>query len=121
MDGVALDVEHSQVWWSALSDGGDFTYTQRWSGKTWTLTSEKGNFTAQVNDRTVFSCTAGVRVVTDLDGKVLKVVGIDSVPQPITLSVSDTMDKLTVNSNQVFGADGKLLTSAPFDYPYRAP
>ena len=85
------------------------------------FTSENGKFTASVNDRDVFSCTVGVRVVTDLDGGVGEVVGIDSIPHEVTLTVDGTQHQLTVAPNQVCGLDGKVLQAAPFDYPYRAP
>jgi len=122
MDGISLDVEHSQVWWSGMADGGgNFTYTQRWNDRTWTLTSEKGTCTARVDNHEVFSCTPGARVVTDSDGKVLEVVGIDSVPQAVTLTVGGVVYRFTIHPNQVCQPDGTLLHAAPFDYPYHAP
>jgi hypothetical protein len=119
MNGINLDVEHGQVWWSGLADGGEnYTYTQRWNDRTWTLTCDYGEFTAQLNGSEVFSCTAGVRVVTDLDGKVIEIVGINPVPQSVTLNVGIIQHKLTVSPNQVYGLDGTVLHAAPFDYPY---
>ena len=120
MTGIHLDVEHGQVWWSALADDGkEFTYTQRWGDKTWTITCEKGNSTARVNERIVFSCTSGVRVVTDLAGKVIEVVGIDPKRNSITLTVGNDHSNLTVAPNHVYGLKGEVLRAAPFDYPYR--
>ena len=121
MQGVSLDVEHSRIWWSALGDGGDFTYGQQWGNRSWTLVCGKGNFTARLNDRDTFSCTAGVRVVTDLDGKVLEVIGIDTTPQTVTLLEGSAQHQFTVAPNQVYRPDGTLLSAARFDYPYRAP
>jgi hypothetical protein len=119
MNGISLDVEHNQVWWSGLADGGEnYTYTQRWNDQTWTLTKKGGTFTACVNNRDVFSCTAGVRVVTELDGRVREVVGIDTAPQSVTLNAGNTQSKLTVAPNQIYRADGTVLRIAPFDYPY---
>jgi hypothetical protein len=119
MHGISLDVEHDQIWWSGLVDGGkDYTYTQRWGDRTWTLTFEKGNFIGRLNDQEVFSCTAGVRVVTDFDGQVREAIGIDSVLRSVTLIVGDTWHKLTVAPNQVVQLDGTILQAAPFEYPY---
>ncbi|XHR27332.1 MAG: hypothetical protein ACFUZC_15450 [Chthoniobacteraceae bacterium] len=119
MNGISLDVEHDQVWWSGLADGGeDFTYTQRWNDQTWTLTQKGGTFTARVNHRDVFSCTAGVRVVTKRDGTVQEVVGIDPAQKQVTLRAGNREYKLTVTANQVYGLDGKLRRASPFDYPY---
>ena len=120
MEGIYLDVANDQVWWSGLADDGkEFTYAQRWGDRTWTLTCEKGNFTARFNGREVFSCTVGVRVVTDLGGNVREVVGIDSVPRPVVLRVGVTPHKLTVAPNQVYQINGSVLRTAPFDYPHR--
>ena len=44
--------------------------------RTWMLAAGKNRFTASLNGRELFSCTRGVRVVTDLDGKVQEIVGI---------------------------------------------
>jgi hypothetical protein len=124
MHGIQLDVVNNQVWWSALADeGGEFTYTQRWGERNWTLTCEKGLFTARLNGKDVFSCTAGVRVVTDFKGRVREIVGIDSVPRPVVLHAGGSRYEFTLAPNQVRQIDGratKILRSAPFDYPYHA-
>jgi len=75
MHGIHLDVANEQVWWSAL-DGADFTTTQRWGERTWTLAAGKDRFTGRLNNKELFSCTRGVRVVTDLAGDVREIVGI---------------------------------------------
>ena len=121
MHGIHLDVANERVWWSATA-GKDFSYTQRWADRTWALTCEKGRFMARLNGRELFSCTAGVRVVTDLEGHVREVAGIQPEKQNITLSADAREWKLTVAPNQVWGFDGrnpKLLRAAPFDYPYQ--
>ena len=121
MFGLHLDVANNQVWWSAL-EGADFTYTQRWGEREWTLTATKERFTGSLNGKEVFSCTRGVRVVTDLDGKVREVVGIAPGQQTIDLQIAGTRHAPTVKPNQVWGLYGTkpvLLRAAPFDYPYQ--
>jgi hypothetical protein len=122
MPGVHLNLVNDQVWWSALDDK-DFTYTQRWGERTWTLTATKGRFTASMGDKEVFSCTHGVRVVTDLAGNVRQVVGIAAEPQSVVLQIAGARHELTVKPNQVWHLDGTkpvLLRSVRFDYPYQA-
>ncbi len=121
MHGLHLDVANDQVWWSAL-DGADFTYTQRWGDRTWTLTAENDRFTASIGEKDLFSCTRGVRVVTDLAGNVREVVGIAPGPQTVMLQITGTSRKLTVKPNQAWRTDAArpvLLRTAPFDYPYQ--
>ncbi|MFZ4766651.1 MAG: hypothetical protein ACOYMN_16990, partial [Roseimicrobium sp.] len=121
MHGVHLNLINDQVWWSAL-DGSDFTYTQRWGERTWTLTTKEGRFTASMGDKEVFSCTRGVRVVTDLAGNVREVVGIAPEAQIVVLQIAGVRHALTVKPNQVWRPDvakPTLLGAAPFDYPYQ--
>ena len=122
MHGIHLDVANNQVWWSAIGEGKDFTSTQRWGDRTWTLTAKQGRFTASIGDKQLLSCTRGVRVVTDLDGKVREVVGIAPGQQTVELQSAGARHELTVKPNQVWHLDGTkpvLLRAAPFDYPYQ--
>ncbi|MCP4452145.1 MAG: hypothetical protein GY809_11835, partial [Planctomycetes bacterium] len=122
MYGIHLDVAGSQVWWSSLGDK-DFTTTQTWGKQSWALTSKDGQFTAHLNGRALFSCTTGVRVVTDLKGNISQVVGIAPAPQRIFLQAGHAPHDLVVRPNHVVGlADGKMapLCAAPFDYPFVA-
>jgi hypothetical protein len=122
MHGVHLDVANDRVWWSGL-DGADFTCTQRWEGRVWTLSAAKGRFTASLNGQQLFSSTRGVRVVTDLDGNVLEVVGIASKAQTVLIQLAAIRRELIVKPNQVWRldtAESALFQGVPFDYPYQA-
>jgi len=121
--GVHLEVEKGEVWWSALADQtNNFTYTQKLGQQSWTLNCNKGRFHASLNDRELFSCTAGVRVVTDNENKVREVVGIDSVQRPVILDAGGIQYDLVVQPNQTYRLNGSKLLSfraAPFNYPYQ--
>ncbi|MCL5269378.1 MAG: hypothetical protein M1457_02220 [bacterium] len=123
MHGVHLDVEHGRVWWSGLAEGGgDFTYTQRWGERVYTLTCEKGRLRGEVGGREAFTCGAGVRVVTDLEGKALELVGIAPETQCATLHSAGSKWELDVAPNQVHrlaGAKAAPPRAAPFDFPRR--
>jgi hypothetical protein len=99
MHGIHLDVVAGRVWWSACG-AKEFTYQQRWGNREWTLTSTQGVMTARENGKIYFECSAGVRVVTDLDGRVLQLVGITSTPQSATLKIGDKQLELSVQPNQ---------------------
>ncbi|MBM3861150.1 MAG: hypothetical protein FJ395_16095 [Verrucomicrobia bacterium] len=121
MHGIHLDVEQERVWWSAL-DGAEFTTTQRWGERTWTLAAGKDRFTASLNGKELFSCTRGVRVVTDLDGKVQEVVGIAPGSQTVALQTAGARRELTVKPNEVWRLDSAKpvhLRAVQFDYPYQ--
>jgi len=86
MYGIHLDVEHDRVWWSGLADGGhDFTCSQRWGDTTWVLECKDGQLRATVNGVESFTASAGARIVTRLDGKLIEIVGIDPQQKQVTV------------------------------------
>jgi hypothetical protein len=123
MHGIHLDVEHDRVWWSGFgTDGKDFTYTQCSGAKTFVLSAKQGQLTGHVNDRECFRCSAGLRVVTDLDGQVLQLLGIAPSKQQVSLQAGSQQWEIDLAPNQVIQLDGdktKVIRAAPFDYPYR--
>ena len=100
MHGVHADLAAGQVWWSAC-DAQEFTYTQRWGGHEWSLSSTNGQLTARLNGRELFRCTAGVRVATDLDGRVTSVIGITTSSNTAVLQTGATRQTLTVAPDSV--------------------
>jgi hypothetical protein len=109
MHGIHLEVEHDRVWWSGLAPGGhDFTRSQRWGETTWALRCRGGQLSATVNGKEAFTATAGARIVTDLDGRVLEAVGIDPQPRNITVKTGSREWKLTVRPNQVCRLDDAI-------------
>lgn len=99
MHGIHLDVVNGQVWWSAC-DGKDFSYLQRWGEHTWTMASTNGVTTAILNGKKLFTCTAGVRVVTDFDGRIFEIIGITSQKQKVTVEANGRKQKFTVKPDQ---------------------
>jgi hypothetical protein len=119
MYGIHLDVEQSRIWWSGLADKGlDFTRTQRWGETTWELQCKAGQLRATINGKEAFTASAGTRIVTDFDGQLLEVVGIDSRQRQITVRTQYGSWELTVDPNQAYRFDGLERTSfrtAPFN------
>ncbi|MCX6970457.1 MAG: trehalase family glycosidase [Verrucomicrobia bacterium] len=124
LHGIHLDVANDRVWWSALrGSGGDFTYTQRWGERTFTLDRAGGRVRARLNGRELFICTDGARVVTDLEGAIQEVVGIQpEIENPDTaLTAGDRTWFFSLKPNQVVSITNdqpKILRAAPFNYPY---
>lgn len=119
--GVHLAPEADQVWWSCLAGGTDeFEHVQVWAGRTWRISSRGGVFCGQVDGREVFCCTAGCRVITNLDGLFLRVVGIAPAPQECLLRSDADSWSLVVAPNQVWELhEGRfrLAQSVPFTGP----
>lgn len=102
MHGIHLAVERGQVWWSAVVPvGQDFTSTQRWGNHQFRLVCRNGEFQGFVGEQLAFTCTAGVRVVTDLAGKPLEVIGISQETREAKLNVDGRLHSLVVAPNAV--------------------
>ena len=101
--GVHLAPEVDQVWWSCLADrGDDFEHVQKWAGRTWKISRQGGEFYGEIDGRECFRCTAGCRVITNLDGLLLRVVGIAPTPQECLLMTGADSWSLVVAPNQVW-------------------
>jgi hypothetical protein len=123
LHGVELLPHKNEVWFSGLwREGHDHEYTQQWNGRTFTLRLKGGRFEGLVDGKQMFTCSANVRVVTDLSGRVTQVVGISPKPQRVTFARGMPTRTLIVAPNQVFALDSAGVVvptrSAPFDYPY---
>lgn len=125
MHGIHLAVENGQVWWSGLEPkGGQFGYTQQWGEYQLELVAEKGRFSGKINGKLAFNSQMGCRVVTDLNGNLLSVVGIDTVNQKVDIQQGDRQWSGNISPNHVMSFGETSLTkehSVPFDYPYQPP
>jgi hypothetical protein len=121
MHGIHLEVDAGRVWWSAVDpDAADFKYEQSWGEHSFQLSHEGGVVKAYVGRELVFSCNAGTRVITDLSGKVLEVVGISPEPVRVKLKRKTGMIDLLVEPNAVFAVDEKganVKSTVPFHLP----
>jgi hypothetical protein len=105
--------------WSGLRSGDSTRYEQVVGENVYALTNSNGILKAFINNKPIFSGTAGVRVVTDLQGNIQQVIGIDSTPHAVTLTVKGKGHKATVVPNAVYKIkSGKLALhrKVPFDY-----
>ena len=122
LHGVTLVLDQNEVWWSSLDpEGHDFTYTQNWGDRAFTLTCDAGRILANLNGDEIFNCTSGLRIVTDLDGNFKKAVGIHPKLQSVSMNTNRGSFLFSIAPNQVYGFDGVnpvLLNTVPFDYPF---
>jgi hypothetical protein len=121
MFGIYPVVDRGTIWWSAL-DGAEFTTTQHWGGRTWTLDAGKDRFTARLDGKELFSCARGVRVVTDLAGDVREIIGIAPGAWSVAIQLAGARCELTVKPNEVWDyhtGQPAVLRRVPFDYPHQ--
>jgi len=111
------------LFWSGISDNGVTTkYVQRLGKHVYQLDSNATAFTAARDEVRLFTCTSGVRVVTDLAGVVTALRGIDNVPHAVVLTRDGLpVVSLNVHPNEQWsleGGDPKLVRSVPFVEPH---
>lgn len=97
-----------KIWWSCLNTPYDYEYQQTWGDKVFMLRTSGNKVTCLINDKEVFSFTKGIRVVSDLDGKPVKVVGIGTEVQKADVVYEGKTFSLKVAPNTVYGFDGKF-------------
>lgn len=108
MFGVYLERDH--VYWSGLADGGAAEYTQHFGDRAFALRNDGRSFTASLNGAPLFTCSDGVRVHTDLHGRPLEIIGIDTVPHAITFRAGSTRHAIDVQPNQIWSlANGQAV------------
>jgi len=135
MHGICIDVENRQLWWTGIEpeewgdikdsvEGtrGNLTYVQKWNGHVYELKLRRSTLSAFIDGREMFTVSTGVRVVSDLEGKVISVVGVDQQPVDVSIPQSGNLIKAKVASNEVWNLESGRLVMArkvPFDYPYQ--
>ena len=104
MNGIHLAVADERVWWSAV-DEVDVTTSQTWGDRPFRLESKDGTAHAFVGGSRVFSFTSGTRVVSDLTGNPLCLVGISPEACKVTLTVDSTQSEFAIGPNQIIPID----------------
>ena len=122
-----VDLDEETLVWSGLPRGEHtLEYTWQWRGNTYMIHNEKGVVRGSINGAEKFSCGTGVRIVTDLQGDVRAVIGLDTKAREVTLRAGGRKYALAVKPNQVWRRPAKgrkftLASAAPFDYPFQPP
>ena len=78
-----IHITQDKIYWSCLDNNFDYKYSQKWNGIDYTLQTNGNNVLCSINDRQVLSFTKGARIVTDLKGGLIEVVGITDVSKMI--------------------------------------
>ena len=117
-----VHLHRDEVHFNGIAAEAPYTYTQKWGDKTFALSQSEGKLTGSLNGKTLFECTAGVRVTTDLDGAILAITGITDKPVNLTLLAEGKEYSAVVYPNEQLAVEVGNLASVkrvPFDYPYQ--
>jgi hypothetical protein len=125
-DLYGVQIDEDTLYWSGLARGNHTqVYTQIWGTNQYRISTGSGTVHGSINSSEVFSCTPGVRVVTDMAGSVVRVIGTDTVSaRSVTLNAGGSVYTFTVHPNEVFERSGNAFVSVkqvPYDYDPRVP
>ena len=115
-----VHVSRDTVVWNGLSvgDGKDLEYRQTWQDNEYRLVNKGGRVSGFRNGEKKFEVSTGLRVETDYEGKVRRIVGLAPTNVSGKLSLGNTMiESFSTGPNQVHSVQGgtlKLEPSAPF-------
>ncbi|MGO4495541.1 hypothetical protein AB4114_06490 [Paenibacillus sp. 2RAB27] len=117
-----VSISKDEVYWGGLQDGEfERRYTQRWAQDSFTLESKEGCFSGYINDKQMFNATTGVRIVTDLQGQVKEIIGIDTEATAIHLQIEEQSFDFTIKPNEVYVIENNSVIKkkqVAFDYPF---
>lgn len=116
-----IDVCKDTVHFNGLPLDEEYEYTQVIGDNKYTLQQKDNLLSAKVNDKLIFTCTAGVKVKTNLQGEIIELVGIDSVTRDIDINFDDKNYNFTAspNTTYIFNEGSVVKRKVPFDYPYK--
>jgi hypothetical protein len=114
MHGIHMTRE--MILWSCLDDPDQYEYTQQWGDHRFEMTSQGNRVHCAINGKQIFSFTKGIRVVTDLTGKILEVAGIDTAPKNAELSLNGKTVSLKISPNSVYRYNGKFRKTREIDF-----
>jgi hypothetical protein len=72
-----VHLQFDELWWGCLGRGGEeLSYTQRWEGRRYTVETGKTETRCLIDGREIYRGPHGVRVITNWEGEVQRVIAI---------------------------------------------
>jgi len=97
-----IHITQNKILWSCLSNENDFDYSQKWNDTIYRLYTSKGIVKCLINNKEIFSFSKGTRIVTDLNGKLIEAVGIETKSETIQFNSNQVSCSLNIEPNCVY-------------------
>ena len=113
-----VNISCNEIFWSAVLDG-EYEYTQYISEKKYTLKYKNNKAEIYIGEKIVSGFSKGVRVKTDMCGKIISIYGIDKDEVDFEIKYMGKTYRANIKPNEEWIiSDGilKLKRSIPFDY-----
>jgi len=109
-----------KIYWSCLDSPEDYQYTQQYRNSSYQMETNRNKVDCYVNGRKILSFSKGIRVITDLNGQLLGVAGIETEKKQAMVKFNNKSYSVGVSPNSFFSFDGKIkrTKSVPFCEPF---
>jgi hypothetical protein len=97
-----IHLSKDKLYWSCLDDGNEYSYSQQWGNRVFDQVTRGDKVICSINGKEVFSYSKGARVVSDLKGKPIEVVGIDTDERDFTLNYKGKTREIKVSANGLY-------------------
>jgi hypothetical protein len=111
-----IHIAQDKISWSCLDDKSNFEYTQKWGNRIYKLESRDGKVYCSANGKKLFSCTKGIRILSDLEGKIMEVVGIETQDKNAAIVYNGKTFSLSVAPNTVYTYEDKFQKTRSIDF-----
>jgi hypothetical protein len=115
-----IHVTEDKIWWSCLDTTDSVEYAQQLHETKYRMETVGNTVNCYINSKKVISFTKGVRVVTDKQGQLLAVVGIETDAKQAKIEFDGKSYEAEIYPNVTFGFTGKLqeVRKVPFFQPF---
>lgn len=114
-----VNIAYDNIYWSCAEDTYDFEYKQNMIGNRYTLKCSNKMLTAYLNDTALFSFCCGIRIKTDMNGKIVSLYGISEKSVKVKLIYENKSFEEIVQPNceyKIVNEKIFLFKKTPFDY-----
>lgn len=111
-----IHIAQDKIYWSCLDDKNDFEYTQKWGDRLYKLETRDGKVYCSVSNREMFSFTKGARVVSDFEGRLIEVIGIEPEAKKIIVYALEKTNSLMVLPNTRYSYKNKFRRSVSVEF-----
>jgi hypothetical protein len=97
-----IHISLDKILWSCIDSQNEYDYTQKWNNNVFRLKTKKDIVNCYINDQLIFSFSKGARIVTDLNGKIIEIIGIGVEPKMIKYNFNFKSDSVLVEPNSFY-------------------
>jgi hypothetical protein len=97
-----IHVQFDEIYWGCLGrDGHEQSYTQHWGEDAYTVEAKEDGIRGLINGKEIFTVSPGIRVVTDWDGIISRIINISGKPLTVEYQFAGKKNRLEMLSNQI--------------------